>query len=96
MDCSPQGSSVPGISQARVLEQIAISFFRGIFPTQGSNLSLLHWQVDSLLLSYQGSLLCIIYYILLCYVSETIAIFGILEYTFYVYLYSKHFYRGNY
>ena len=91
MDCSPQGSSVPGISQARVLEQIAISFFRGIFPTQGSNLSLLHWQVDSLLLSYQGRLLCIIYYILLCYVSETIAIFGILEYTFYVYLYSKHF-----
>ena len=32
--------------------------FQGIFPTQGSNphlLSLLHWQVDSLPLSLQGS-----------------------------------------
>jgi len=29
MDCSPPGSSVHGISQARVLEWVAISFFRG-------------------------------------------------------------------
>ena len=29
MDCSPQGSSVHGISQARILERIAISFTRG-------------------------------------------------------------------
>ena len=28
---------------------------QGIFPTQGSNLHLLHWQVDSLLLSHQAS-----------------------------------------
>ena len=28
---------------------------QGIFPTQGSNWCLLHWQVDSLLLSHQGS-----------------------------------------
>ena len=28
---------------------------QGIFLTQGSNLSLLHWQVDSLPLSHQGS-----------------------------------------
>ena len=28
----------------------------GVFPTQGSNLCLLHWQADSLLLSHQGSL----------------------------------------
>ena len=27
----------------------------GIFPDQGSNPCLLHWQVDSLLLSHQGS-----------------------------------------
>ena len=26
MDCSPPGSSVHGISQARILEQVAISF----------------------------------------------------------------------
>ena len=55
MDCSTPGSSVHGISQARILEWVAISFSRGIFPTQGSNLCLLHWQVDYLVLSDQGS-----------------------------------------
>ncbi|CAN0429282.1 unnamed protein product [Rangifer tarandus platyrhynchus] len=29
MDCSPPGSSVHGISQARILKWVAISFFRG-------------------------------------------------------------------
>ena len=29
MDCRPLGSSVHGISQARILEWVAISFFRG-------------------------------------------------------------------
>ena len=29
MDCSPQGSTVHGISQARILEWVAISFSRG-------------------------------------------------------------------
>ena len=45
MDCSPQGSSVHGISQVRILEWVAFS--RGIFPTQGPSvrlLHLLHWQ----------------------------------------------------
>ena len=37
MDCSLPGSSVHGISQARILEWAAISFSRGIFPTQGLN-----------------------------------------------------------
>jgi len=41
-DCSPPGSSVHGILQARILEWIAISSSRGIFSTRGSNLSLLH------------------------------------------------------
>ena len=36
MDCSLQDSSVHGI-QARTLEWVAISSFRGIFPTQGLN-----------------------------------------------------------
>ena len=31
MDCSPPGSSVHGISQARILELVAISFSRGYF-----------------------------------------------------------------
>jgi len=29
MDCSPPGSSVHGILQARILERVAISFCRG-------------------------------------------------------------------
>ena len=31
------------------------SLLQGIFPTQGQNLGLLHWQEDSLPLGYQGS-----------------------------------------
>ena len=44
IDYSPPGSLVHGISQARILEQAAISFFAGwgVFPTQGSNPHLLH------------------------------------------------------
>ena len=50
MNCSPPGSSVHGILQARILEWVAIPSSRG--SSQGSNLHvlcLLHWQVDSLL-----------------------------------------------
>ena len=46
MDCSPSGSSVHGISQARILEWVAISFSRGSF--QGLILHLLCWQATSL------------------------------------------------
>ena len=42
MDCSPPGSSVHGMLQARILECAAISFSMGIFATQGSNPVLLH------------------------------------------------------
>ena len=48
MDCSLPDSSVHGISQARILEWVAISFSRGIFLTQGLNpclLAPLRWQV---------------------------------------------------
>ena len=37
VDCSPPGSSVHGISQARILEWVVISFSWGIFLTQVSN-----------------------------------------------------------
>ena len=53
-DCSPPGASVLGILQARILEWVAISSSRGIFPTQGSNSRLLHRQLDSLPLSHLG------------------------------------------
>ena len=43
MDHSPPGSSVHGmISQARILEWVAIPFSRGIFPTHWSNPGDLH------------------------------------------------------
>ena len=50
MDCSPPGSSVHVISQARILEWVAISSSRGVFSTQGLNPSFWHlqsWRVDS-------------------------------------------------
>ena len=43
-DCNPPGPSVHGISQAGILEWVAISFSKGIFLTQGSNMSLLHYR----------------------------------------------------
>ena len=46
MDCSLPDSSVHGIFQSRILEWVAIPFFRGIFPTQELNPHLLHWQAD--------------------------------------------------
>ena len=46
MDCGPPGSSVHGISQARILEWVAIFFSRA------SNQHLLHWQSSSLPLSH--------------------------------------------
>ena len=58
MNCSPPGSSVHGILQARILELLVVSFSRGSSQTQGLNLPflcLLHWWVDSLLLSHLGS-----------------------------------------
>ena len=54
-DCSLPGSSVHGISKARIQAWVAI---QGIFTTQGSHLHLLcllHWQVDSLPLCHLGS-----------------------------------------
>ena len=56
MYCSPPSSSVHGIL-----------LLRGIFPTQGLNLSLLHllhWQADSLPLSHWGSYNFLFYFLL--------------------------------
>ena len=54
MDCSPPGSSVHGISQARVLEWGAMPSSRGTFPTQGWKLPLLTHQAGPLPLSHLG------------------------------------------
>ena len=56
MDCNLPSSSVHGICQARILEQLATSSsLQGIFLTQLSNPCLLHCQADSLPLSHLGS-----------------------------------------
>ena len=52
-DCTLPGFSVHGISQARVLEWVAITFYRG--PScPGIEPMSPYWQVDSLPLSYLG------------------------------------------
>jgi len=49
MDCSPPGSSIHGIFQARVLEWVAIAFSRDRLPTQYSWASLVAQLVKNLL-----------------------------------------------
>ena len=49
VDCSPTGSSLHEMLQARTLERVAVSSSRGIFPTQGSNPGLFFPQPISLL-----------------------------------------------
>ena len=41
-DCSPPGSSIHGIVQVRIQEQVCHSLLQGIFPTLGLNPGLLH------------------------------------------------------
>ena len=56
MDCSPPGSFIHGILQARILEWVAISLPQEIFLTQGLNPGLLHCRQTLYHLSHQGSL----------------------------------------
>ena len=55
MDCSPPGSSVHGILQARILQWVAMPSSRGSSPTQGSNLCLLNCRGILYLLRHLGS-----------------------------------------
>ena len=60
IDCSPSGSSVYGISQARILEWVAISFSRGSVQPRDQNCVSCNssaLQADSLPLSPRGNLL---------------------------------------
>ena len=54
MDCSPPGSSVHGILQARILEWVAISSSRGSSREHTASPEAPALQADSLLLSHQG------------------------------------------
>ena len=55
MDCSPQGSSVHGILQARILEWVAMPSSRESSLTQGLNLDLGHCRQILCCLIHQGS-----------------------------------------
>ena len=55
MDCSPPGSSVHGILQARILEWVVISFSRGSSQPRNANLGLLHCRQILYCLSHLGS-----------------------------------------
>ena len=61
MDCSPPGSSVHGISQARILEWVAIFSSRGSsrLRDQTRISDLLHWQEGSLSLAPPGKPECV-------------------------------------
>ena len=54
MDCNGPGSSVHETLQARFTEENSHSHLQGIFPTQGSNLDLLHCRQILYHLSHQG------------------------------------------
>ena len=55
LDCTPPGSSVHGDSPGKNTGVGCHALLQGIFLTQGLNLRLLHWQVDSSLLGHQES-----------------------------------------
>ena len=61
MHCSLPGSFVHGNFQTRILEWVAISFFQGIFLTQGSNLCLLYIYTHTHI--YRHIYICIYTYI---------------------------------
>ena len=54
-DCSPPGSSIHGILQARILEWVAIPFSRGSSPAQWLKLALPHCRQILYRPSHQGS-----------------------------------------
>ena len=69
-DCSSPGYTVHGISQARILEWVTVSFSRGCFWPRAQThnlLHLLHWWADSLPLSYLESSYVIKYLISYCF-----------------------------
>ena len=62
MDCSPPGSSVYGILQARILQWVAMPSSRGSFSTQGSNRGLPLCRRILYALRRQGRCMCVCVY----------------------------------
>ena len=71
VDCSPPGSSVRGILQARMLEAVSMPSSLPYPEMELHLLCLLHWQLDSLPLAWPLELLCIFCGFLLCFDHET-------------------------
>ena len=63
MDCSPPGSAVRGILQARILQWVAMPSSRGSFPTEGSNRGLPLCRRILYGLCRQGSCMCVCVYL---------------------------------
>ena len=59
-------NTVLDILQARILEWVAVPFSKGIFSTQGLNLSLLHFRLILYHLSHVGSPAYIIGHLFVC------------------------------
>ena len=75
MDCSPTGSSVHGISQARRLDWVAISFSRDL-PHPGFKPMSPVWQVDSSPRSHQLSPflpLCVCVFVCVCVTCSAVS-----------------------
>ena len=68
MDCSLPGSSVHGISQARILQQVAISYSRGSFQLRDQNCTgrwiLYYWDTREALKKNTFVEMCIRFYML--------------------------------
>ena len=78
MDCSPPGSSVHGISQARRLDWVAISFSRDL-PHPGFKPMSPVWQVDSSPRSHQLSPflpMCVCVFVCVCYLLSCVWLFA--------------------
>ena len=78
MDCSPPGSSVHGILQARILEWVAIPFSPGDLPDAEIEpvfLCPLHWQAGSLPFAPPGKPIYYVYVYIFAYVLYIYSIY---------------------
>ena len=99
MDCSPRVSSVLGISQARILEWVAISS-SGYLLNPGIELIFLHWQVGCLPLKPPGKTrsicVCVCIYVYVCVYIYTHMHTHIHTNTYsYIHTYIHHWDRGK-
>ena len=94
MDCSPPGPSVHGISQARILEWVPISFSRGSsWPRDQTHISCI--AADSLPLRHWGSPSSYLQPLISSHTNHRILFLGIIIYITYIitYIYTYNIYN---